>query len=140
MSTKKKRNVNKGDQEGVPFPDHPIRAMHRPHGIIIFVLTGLLAYILYLQFRTEQRVKTIIDRRNARTILRMSTTRRVDTHPPAVRIGESQLQGNGVFSTQSFQVGDLIERCPILKVPRYNMHALSRYVFDDPSDRAAASP
>jgi SET domain-containing protein len=55
--------------------------------------------------------------------------------PFAIRVEDVRKKGRGVFATKKFKRGDLIERCPVLVIPRRQSDALlstkmEHYAFD----------
>lgn len=49
-----------------------------------------------------------------------------------LRVGPSELHGNGVFATRLYTQNEIIEVCPLIRVPNNAQVALSWYFFRDP--------
>jgi SET domain-containing protein len=63
--------------------------------------------------------------------------------PPAVTVGRSDIHGRGVFAMRRIEAGELIERCPVLRLPAAQRDALARtlleeYYFDWDGDAGVA--
>lgn len=53
-----------------------------------------------------------------------------------LRVGPSRLHGNGVFACEPFKRGDVVEVCPLLRVPTMSQLALTWYYFRESRDEA----
>ena len=62
---------------------------------------------------------------------------------PRITIGSSPIHGRGVFATEAIPAGDVIEVCPVLRIPADQRHLIDEtliyeYYFDWDRDAALA--
>ena len=48
-----------------------------------------------------------------------------------IRVGTSTIAGRGVFATRDFAPGDLIEECPVIRLPQPQLEAIRETVLWD---------
>jgi SET domain-containing protein len=62
---------------------------------------------------------------------------------PRIVVGESEIHGRGVFATEAIAAGDIIEVCPVIRVPAAQRELIDEtllfeYYFDWDGDAALA--